>query len=158
MKKSFFLICLAITSIVWHSKAQTFKDELKEVQTIWSKEKKQIVMDVLQLSNEEAAKFAPIYNEYLEARKKVAMVRGEALQTLAASNAQLDDATAQKLVSSLMKNNTNLSSLQSKTFKKMSKALSPVKAAQWWQVESYIDAEIRARLLSELPFVQPLKK
>jgi Spy/CpxP family protein refolding chaperone len=157
MKKSILLVTISMITVVVCAHAQTFKDELEVVQKIWSKEKKQIVMDVLQLSTEQAAKFGPIYDEYLESRKKVAMVRGEALQTLAATNAQLDDATAQKMVSSLMKNNDNLSRLQSKTFKKMSKALSPVKAAQWWQVESYIDSEIRARLLSELPFVQPLK-
>jgi hypothetical protein len=86
------------------------------------------------------------------------MVRGEVMQTFAAANAQLDDATAQKLVTTLMKNNDNLAGLQSKTFKKLSKALSPVKAAQWWQLESYIDAEIRAAILGELPLLEPVKK
>jgi len=158
MKKSILLICIWMLATGTISRAQTFKDELEMASSIWNKEKKQMVLDVLALSADEAAKFGPLYDEYLEARKKVTMVRGEALQVLAATNAQLDDATAQKMVTSLMKNNTNLSKLQSKTFKKLSKSLSPLKAAQWWQVESYIDAEIRARLLSELPLVQRIKK
>lgn len=138
--------------------AQSFKDELDVIQTVWGKNKKQLTQDFMQLTPEEAAKFGPIYDEYLESRKKVAQVRGEAIQTLATTNAQLDDATAQKMVTSLMKNNNNLASLQSKTFKKLSKALSPAKAAQWWQLESYIDAEIRASIMGELPLLQPVKK
>jgi hypothetical protein len=62
------------------------------------------------------------------------------------------------MVSTLMKNNTNLAKLQSKTFKKLSKSLSPAKAAQWWQLESYIDAEIRSAILGELPLLEPVKK
>ena len=138
--------------------AQSFKDELDVIQTVWGKNKKQLTQDFMQLTPEEAAKFGPIYDAYLEARKKVAQVRGEAIQTLATTNAQLDDATAQKMVTSLMKNNNNLASLQTKTFKKLSKALSPAKAAQWWQLESYIDAEIRAAIMGELPLLQPVKK
>ncbi len=138
--------------------AQSFKDELEVIQTVWGKNKKQLTQDFMQLTPEESAKFGPIYDEYLEARKKVAQVRGESVQAFAAANAQLDDATAQKMFSTLMKNNNNLSSLQTKTFKKLSKALSPAKAAQWWQLESYIDAEIRAAILGELPLLQPVKK
>jgi formyltetrahydrofolate synthetase len=138
--------------------AQSFKDELDIIQTVWGKNKKQLTQDFMQLSADESSKFGPIYDEYLEARKKVAQVRGEAMQTFAAANAQLDDATAQKMVTSLMKNNNNLASLQTKTFKKLSKALSPARAAQWWQLESYIDAEIRAAIMGELPLLQPVKK
>ncbi|MCU0388615.1 MAG: hypothetical protein MUE71_08425 [Chitinophagaceae bacterium] len=158
MKKSILIAAIAMVAFTINTRAQSFKDELDVVQTVWGKNKKQITLDFLQLSPEEAAKFGPIYDEYLEARKKVTMVRGEAMQTFAAANAQLDDATAQKLVTTLMKNNDNLAGLQSKTFKKLSKALSPVKAAQWWQLESYIDAEIRAAILGELPLLEPVKK
>jgi formyltetrahydrofolate synthetase len=158
MRNGIFIAIIAIVGLTANAGAQTFKDELDVVQTVWGKNKKQITLDFLQLSAEEAAKFSPIYDEYLEARKKVTMARGEAMQTFAAANAQLDDATAQKLVTSLMKNNDNLAGLQSKTFKKLSKALSPAKAAQWWQLESYIDAEIRAAILGELPLLQPVKK
>ena len=158
MKKAPLFALIAAITFTISAGAQTFKDELDVVQTVWGKNKKQITLDFLQLSAEEAAKFGPVYDEYLEARKKVTMVRGEALQTFAAANAQLDDATAQKMVSTLMKNNNSLASLQSKTFKKLAKTLSPAKAAQWWQLESYIDAEIRAAILGELPLLQPVKK
>ena len=138
--------------------SQISKDELDIVQTIWGKNKKALTMEFLQMNEAEAATFGPIYDAYLESRKKVTEVRAGALQTFADNQGLLDDATAQKMVSSLMKNNDNLSKLQSQTFKKISKALSPAKAAQWWQLESYIDAEIKAALLGELPLLQPLKK
>lgn len=158
MKKLFIFLVVSLIGVDFTANAQNFKDELEIIQTVWGKNKKQITLDFLQLSAEDAAKFSPIYDEYLEARKKITKVRGEALQTFAASNAQLDDAAAQNMVTTLMNNNNNLAGLQSKTFKKLSKTLSPAKAAQWWQLESYIDAEIRAAILGELPLLQPVKK
>lgn len=156
-KKIISLTLIAIFS-GFISMAQDFKDELEVIQSVWGKNKKALTQDFLQLSPEQAAAFGPIYDGYLEARKKITQVRGEAMQTFAAKNAQLDDATSKDMVTKLMKNNSNLASLQSKTFKKLSKALSPAKAAQWWQLESYIDAEIRAAILGELPLLEPVKK
>jgi formyltetrahydrofolate synthetase len=158
MKIKFFVMSWLVLAMGTSALAQSFKDELDVIQTVWGKNKKQLTQEFMELTQEESAKFAPIYDEYLEARKKVAQVRGEAVKAFATANAELDDATAQKMVSTLMKNNNNLASLQSKTFKKLSKALSPAKAAQWWQLESYIDAEIRAAILGELPLLQPVKK
>lgn len=153
-------IGLSVLAVVFSLSAmsQSFKDELDVIQTVWGKNKKALTMDFLQLAPEQAAAFGPIYDEYLEARKKITQVRGEAMEAFAAKNAQLDDESAKDMVTKLMKNNSNLASLQSKTFKKLSKALSPAKAAQWWQLESYIDAEIRAAILGELPLLQPVKK
>jgi len=158
MKKKFFSLTLIAIFSGFISMAQDFKDELEVIQSVWGKNKKALTQDFLQLSTEEAAAFSPIYDAYLESRKKISQVRGEAMEAFAAKNAQLDDATAKDMVSKLMKNNSNLASLQSKTFKKLSKALSPAKAAQWWQLESYIDAEIRAAILGELPLLEPVKK
>jgi len=158
MKKKFFSLTLIAIFSGFISMAQDFKDELEVIQSVWGKNKKALTQDFLQLSTEEAAAFSPIYDAYLESRKKITQVRGEAMEAFAAKNAQLDDATAKDMVSKLMKNNSNLASLQSKTFKKLSKALSPAKAAQWWQLESYIDAEIRAAILGELPLLEPVKK
>lgn len=158
MKLKLLVLSILTIMLTTTTFAQDFKDELDVIQSVWGKNKKAMTMDFLKLSPEDAAKFTPVYDEYLEARKKVSQVRAESLQTFAGKDAQLDDATAQKMVTTLMKNNDNLSKLQSKTFKKLSKALSPAKAAQWWQLESYIDAEIRAAILGELPLLEPIKK
>jgi formyltetrahydrofolate synthetase len=158
MKKKLFSLTLLAVIMGMFATAQSFKDELDVVQSTWGKNKKALTQDFLQLSTEEAAAFSPIYDAYLESRKKITQVRGEVMEAFAAKNAQLDDETAKDMVTKLMKNNSNLASLQSKTFKKLSKALSPAKAAQWWQLESYIDSEIRAAILGELPLLEPVKK
>lgn len=158
MRKKFLGMSVLAIVLSLSAFSQSYKDELDLVQSVWGKNKKALTMDFLQLTPEQATAFGSIYDEYLEARKKITQVRGEAIATFAASNAQLDDASAKEMVTKLMKNNNNLASLQSKTFKKLSKTLSPAKAAQWWQLESYIDAEIRAAILGELPLLQPVKK
>jgi hypothetical protein len=158
MKNKILVSLFGLFIISVCANAQTFKDELDVVQTMWGKDKKALANEFLALTPEESAKFSPIYEEYLVGRKKVGLVRAEALEAYAKANAQLDDAMASKMVTTLMKNNTSLAKLQTKTFKKMSKTLSPVKAAQWWQLESYLDAEIRSAILGELPFIQPMKK
>lgn len=158
MKVKLLFLSLLTTIVTTASFAQNFKDEIDVIQSVWGKNKKAMTLDFLKLSPEDAAKFTPIYDGYQEERKKVAQVRAEALQTFAAKDAILDDATADKMVRSLIENNSNLNKLQSKTYKKLSKALSPAKAAQWWQLESYIDAEIRSAILGELPLLEPIKK
>jgi hypothetical protein len=158
MKVKLLLLSVLTIMLTTTIFAQDFKDELDVIQSVWGKNKKAMTMDFLKLSPEDIAKFTPIYDGYLEERKKVSQVRAQAIQAFAAKDAVLDDATAQKMVTTLMKNNDNLSKLQSKTFKKLSKALSPAKAAQWWQLESYIDAEIRSAILGELPLLEPVKK
>jgi|688.fasta_scaffold106769_4 hypothetical protein len=158
MKLKFITLSVLAVFFGFAGISQSYQDELDVVQSTWGKNKKALTQDFLKLSAEETAAFSPIYDDYLESRKKITQVRGEAMGTFAAKNAQLDDATAKDLVTKLMNNNQNLASLQSKTFKKLSKALSPAKAAQWWQLESYIDAEIRAAILGELPLLEPVKK
>jgi formyltetrahydrofolate synthetase len=150
---SFLTIALGTTAI-----AQNASDELDVVQAMWGKNKKALAQDFLQLSPDEVSKFGPIYDAFLESRKKISKVRAENMKIFAANNAELNDEMAKNMVTSLMKNNSNLASLQKKTFKKLSKTLSPGKAAQWWQLESYIDAEIRSAIMGELPLLQPVKK
>lgn len=158
MKKKIFLPLVSLLLISGFASAQTFKDEFDIVKTVWGKEKKALTTEFLQLNAEEAAKFGAIYEEYLVGRKKISDVRLQVLTDFAKADAQIDDATASKMVKTLTSNNANLAKLQTKTFNKLSKALSPAKAAQWWQIENYLDAEIRSALLGELPLLQPIKK
>ena len=158
MKAKLLLLSLLTIIVTTTTYAQGFKDELDFIQSVWGKNKKSMTMVFLKLSPEDVSRFTPIYDGYQDERKKVAQIRAETLETFTAKNAVLDDVTAQKMVSTLMKNNSNLVKLQSKTFKKLSKVLSPAKAAQWWQLESYIDAEIRSAILGELPLLEPVKK
>jgi Spy/CpxP family protein refolding chaperone len=158
MKTKLLILSIFTLFVGTVSMAQDIKDELEIIQKIWGKNKKALTQDLLKLTPEEAAKFAPIYDGYLESRRKVSQVRAEAIQVMAKTNAEVDDATAKSMVSNLMKANNTLSKLQSKTFKQLSKALSPIKAAQWWQLESYLDSEIRAAILSEIPMLQSVKK
>jgi len=43
--------------------------------------------------------------------------------------------------------------LQQKTFKKLSKEISPLRAAQFTQLESFIENTIRAEILDAIPLI-----
>ena len=57
-----------------------------------------------------------------------------------------------------MKNNQNFDKLQAKYFKKVSKAVSPIKAVQFFQIEAYIDNQVKAALSDAIPFFPDVKK
>jgi hypothetical protein len=151
MKRIFLL--LAIAAFASSTQAQSVKDEMAYIQQIWGKEKKTLVGEALKLNTEEANKFWPIYEEYQKGRNKFMETRVKNITNYADAFANMTDGAAKDIVSTGLKNGKDLNKLQEKTFKKMSKAVSPIRAAQFLQLETYIDSQISATLFDELPFM-----
>lgn len=156
MKKIFFL--LATVAFTFTTQAQDFKDELEYVKQIWGKEKKTLIGEALNLNTEEANKFWPIYEEYQKGRNKFMDTRMSNIKKYADSYSNMTDGAAKDIITTGLDNAKSLNKLQSKIFKKMSKAVSPMRAAQFLQIESYIDSQINANLFDALPFMpNPVK-
>ena len=156
MKKIFFL--LATVAFAFTAQAQEYKEELDYVKQIWGKEKKELIGEALKLNTEEANKFWPIYEEYQKGRNKFTDTRMANLKKYADSYSNMTDEAAKSIISTALSNNKALNKLQGSIFKKMSKAVSPIRAAQFLQIESYLDSQISANLFDALPFMpNPVK-
>ena len=150
MKKFLFsVLVLALGSTV---NAQTVKDELAYVQQIWGKEKKAVVSEALQLKTEDAEKFWPLYEAYQTTRNKLGQDRMAAIENYSNNFETMTDAKATEIAKAVLANNKALNKLQGDYLKKISKAVSPIKAVQFLQLENYIDAQIKAVVSEALPF------
>ena len=158
MKKFVIVFCIFLTGNTLI--AQTLKDDVEMVQGIWGKEKKALAADMMDLTAAEITAFGPVYDAYLVTRKELGMERLQLIKKYVDNLATMNDAIAAEVATGLLKNNVSLDKLHLKYFGKFSKALNPVKAAQWLQTESYIDAVIRMQLQESLPFIEraPVKK
>lgn len=157
MKKSLVLAVLMV--FAGNLIAQDYKEEIEYIRKIWGKEKKALTEEVMGLKADEAAKFWPLYEEYQAGRRQISEDRFTTIKSYADSYESMTDDKAKELANAVLKNNEALNKLQSKYFKKISKAVSPTRAAQFLQLENYIDAQLRAELADAIPFIpDPVKQ
>ena len=123
------------------------------IRELFNMEKKALVKEFLDLSDAEAAKFWPLYEEFEAARREIADRRISNLKNYAAQYADLTDTQADALVKSSLKNMKASDKLKAKYYKKIKKALSAKKATSWLQLEEYIQTALRMDLLDNIPFV-----
>jgi hypothetical protein len=156
MKKLFISLSLLLAAVV--GVAQSIKDDFKLVQEVWGKEKKAIVAEALNLSTEEGNKFWPLYDAYQVTRQKIGQNNLAAVAKYSENFGSMTDAKASEIAGMFLKGTRDLNKLQSQYLKKVSKAVSPIKAVQFLQLESYIDSQLKAALYDELPFLPHPKK
>jgi hypothetical protein len=148
-----FLSFLATSS--W---AQSAKDEVSIIQSLYGMEKRDAIKEVMELNDIDASKFWPIYDAYEIERKKLGAERIDIISEYAANYTSLTDAKADELANRVFKNNLAFDKLEKTYYGKVKKALSPLKAAQFMQVESYLQNAIRYAVQDELPFIGEFKK
>lgn len=138
--------------------AQVSKDEIQIVQSIWGMEKRAIVSEYMKFTEAEVTKFSPLYDAYTAEYKKLGEQRILIISEYAQNYATLTDEKADELTQRLLKNNTAIDKLQLKYYNKMKTAISAKRAAQFLQLEIYIQTMLRAELQNNIPFIGELDK
>lgn len=145
-----FAICIVFAVA---TKAQSNNDEVALVQSAFGMTKQQMVKDFMKLSDAESAKFWTIYDEYEAARKEMGKKRVANITAYADNYDKLSDDKATELMNKSFAIQAEFAKLQQKTFKKMSKEISPLRAAQFTMLESFIENSIRAEILDAIPLI-----
>jgi hypothetical protein len=151
MKK--FLLAAAVLFFACTSVLAQPKDEWQVFKETFHKEKKDIVNEYMKLSPDQAAKFWPLYEEYNKTRGEIAKDRIGVIGDYGAQLSTLTDAQADDLAKRLFKNDKNLAKLDEKYYKKFSKAVGGVKAAQYLQMEQYFTTSVRSTIQENIPFI-----
>lgn len=133
-------------------------DELALLREMFGKEKKDIISQFLNLSEADGAKFWPLYDEYSAKRKALGDDRISIIKDYADQYTNITNDQAKKLGDRLFKNESSILNLQEKYYKKMSKAVSPLKATQFMQTELYLQTQLRAVIQDEIPFIGEMDK
>ncbi len=146
----FFAVCVMFGMA---SYAQSNADEVALLQSVYGMEKKQIVADHMKITDPEKTAFWQIYDEYEIARKAIGTKRANGITDYAKNYTTMTDDKANELVNKSLALNTEFLKLQKSTYKKMSKAITPLRAAQFFQLEMFLENMVRLELASEIPFI-----
>jgi Spy/CpxP family protein refolding chaperone len=156
MKKT-ILIALCTLFAVNLNAQQTNTDEIALIQSAYGMEKKQIIVQFMKLTEAENAVFWKIYDEYEAERKELGKKRANNIIEYANNYGKLTDAKAAELINSSLDVQMNLSKLLKKTYAKLGKVMSPIRAAQFIQLENYLETMVRMEISDEIPLIGELE-
>ncbi len=151
MKKAMLIFCLSF--FAFGAKAQSSKVELELYQSIFNSEKKVMVTEYMNLSQEQNASFFEVYNAYEVTRAKLGKQRISLLQKYAANYEVMTNESAEELLKDATSFYSKLEKNKAKYSKKMAKAIGAKNALQWLQLEEYLDRVIGLSIMENVPFV-----
>jgi hypothetical protein len=129
------------------------QNELEMFQSMYKIEKKALLMDFLQLEDEQAKIFWPLYEEYESERTKNANRRIELIKKYAEEYETLTDEQADALAKESFAVRATRDKLQKKYYNKVKKALGAKRAAQFIQFERFVANAMDSKLNDSLPLI-----
>jgi len=141
------------------SDASEFQTYFQLLRSDVSATKIRTINEVMKLTGPEAEKFWPVYRKYEKeltavAERKLALIREFAPLHF---SGRLDDQQAAKLAARWLKNTQERLDLWKKYHKQISKAVSPIRAAQFLQVEHQMALFIDLNIAAEMPALGTIK-
>jgi hypothetical protein len=117
-------------------------------------EKTAIMTASLPLTQKESDAFWPIYRDYSHELTKLGDRRIEVIKQIAEKYDKMDDKTAEKLAKESFKISDDRTSLLKKYFGKIAKAIGPVKAGRFLQIESQMLTLVDAQIIEQVPLIK----
>jgi hypothetical protein len=154
MKTACFMVLMAL--IFTGLSAQTAKEEVDFMQSLFGMEKKALVAEFVKPGAAQKDAFWQLYDAYETARKELGKKRIGLLLKYEENFDNLSNELAGDLLKEILALQKQTDKLQASYVKKVEKVTSPVTAMQFHQVEMYILSEIRVALAGGLPFPETI--
>lgn len=148
-----FIVCSALGSF-----AQSNKEDVDMIQSMYGKNKKELIQAYMTIPDSQKEGFWKLYDQYETDRKSLGKERIALIEDYANNYATLDDKKASDLMSKKMKSNESFSKLQKKYFGSMSKQIGGLQASKFFQLEDYLDNNIKLMIQENIPFIDELDK
>jgi hypothetical protein len=120
-------------------------------------QRRQIVAQNMKLTDEEAAKFWPIFERYRKDAIKPNDERWSAIKDFAANYNTMTDVQAHDYMKRLAAVDEELIGLRLRYVAVFEKVISPSKTALWYQIDRRIDLLINLQLSTQIPLTYPSK-
>lgn len=120
-------------------------------------EKKALIAEVMQLSDEESAVFWPVYNEYQEKLYKINTDYFTTIKEFADNFENMSAETATDIITKANKYNIDEAKLEKTYLKKIMKVISPQQTLRFFQASNKIEAMIDAQLAAEIPLLESIE-
>lgn len=129
--------------------AQKVDDSIRYAESIWSMEKKAMILDQMNLTEAEKASFWPVYESYANAIQYLDM---EYIRMLTyTEKEELSEKKSAALAEHMLMNELLLAKTRKQYYRKFSKALTPVQAARFMQIDNNFRTMIRIQMQKESP-------
>ena len=148
-----FASTLALSLLPALAGAQT-PTELEIGREVVQAQRKAIVAQSLELSEEQAKRFWPVYNDYQAKRQEIYDRRVALIKQYSGSYETLTDEQAMQLVNGYQAFNKDRHELRRDFVEAFSKVLPPKRVMRFYQVENKLDAIIDYRLAQSVPLPQ----
>lgn len=157
MKKVLVFIMAIVLSVTFVN-AQTGDPELDYIRKAYSKEKKTIVTEYMNLDAKQAAQFTAVYDAFETSRQKLATERLKLIDEYITNAANITPELADRLAKSVLANNISLDKLNQQYYDKMKKAVGAINAAKFMQLETYLQTTWRGAVQDNIPLIGELDK
>ncbi len=152
MKKLLFAFVLVFSTSALFS--QSIDDIIEVERSVLNAEKKAAVAENMNLTDDEATAFWPVYEEFSSALYKLQSERVKIIKDYAENYQKIDDVKADELMGRSLKHKQSVLKLEMQYYKKFKKVLSPTKVARFYQIHNKISALVAAELALEIPLVE----
>jgi hypothetical protein len=155
MKKTALLIALLVIGAL--SYAQSNKNEVDLMQAAVGMQKQDAVAQFVHPTDAQKDAFWKLYDEYEVTRKLNGQKRIQLFEQYAAQYNTMTNEQAEAWMKEVIKLQQSTDKLIVDYYEKIKKATSPIVATQFYQIENFILAAVRAEILDEIPFVKQPK-
>ncbi len=128
--------------------------DLEDLRTELRSSKKQLIAATLTLSDAEATRFWPIYDQYAAESAKVREGQTGLIADYVNTYGKYDDKAATDFITRWLDLDTKTTALRAKYVPIVGKVLPGVKAATFFQIDRRINMAIDLKVASELPLLQ----
>ena len=127
---------------------QQVDDSLRYAESIWSMEKKAMILDEMHLTEAEKSAFWPIYESYSNAIQYLDM---EYIRLLQLSEKERSGKKSASLTEHMLMNELLLAKTRKQYFRKFRRALSPEQASRFMQLDNDFRTMLRIQMQKESP-------
>jgi flagellar biosynthesis chaperone FliJ len=151
MKKLFLFAFLFSLVNVFAQDTDSYIEVLKsEIKT----DKKAIIIETMQFTEQQSAAFWPVYNEFEHELEKLSGKRIANIKDFAANYDSLTDKKADELIKTSFSFQNDRLDLNEKYYKKFADVLTPIVAAKYMQLENQIQLILDLSIAANLPLAK----
>jgi hypothetical protein len=144
---------IAADKPIVNEKFSDLEPAIQELRKDANKDRRDIVKANMLLTNSEATRFWPLYDEYRTERSKIGDRRVKLITDYLAKRDSMTEDEAAKLAHEQFDIEKDTVSLQEKWYGKMTKDLSPRTVARFFHIESKLDAAANLALAARIPLI-----
>lgn len=151
MKRLFLYFSLFLATATF---AQDVTNYIELLRSDLKTQKKAVITEAMNFTEQEAAAFWPVYREYEAELDKLGDARIVLIKDYADNYEKLTDAKAKELIERSIKFQKDRLDVKSKFFKEFCKVLPVTKAARLMQVDQQIHLLLDLQIAAELPLAE----